>query len=104
MAIFVGPNNTIVGAINFLTYTNSLCQGLLGVGMLIIIGFVAFVSTKTYSGDRAFGFAAFLSLISAILLRFLSLINDIILFLVIVIFICAVINLMRERSVEEFAT
>ena len=98
---FAYPNNSIQGIVSFIQYTNTLVGGFLGVGMLIMIGFVTFFSTKHYSTDRAFGFAAFLTLISAIFLRFMSLINDGILFLVIVIFIGALIFLIRERGTEE---
>jgi len=70
--------------------------------MLIIIGFVSFLATKAYSFERALGFSAFLTLVSALFLRFLELINDAILLIVIVIFIGSVILLMRERGVEEF--
>jgi len=109
MATFLYPGENITGIIPFLKYVNSLTAidavgntGLLGVGMLIIIGFVSFLATKAFSFERALGFSAFLTLISAIFLRFLSLISDAILFLVIVLFIGSVILLMRERNVEEF--
>ncbi|MBA7490713.1 hypothetical protein ES702_01256 [subsurface metagenome] len=100
-APFDYPNNSIQGIVSFMQYTNGLVGGLLGPGMLIMIGFVAFFSTKHYSTDRAMGFATFLTLISAIFLRFLELINDAILFLVIVIFIGSLIFLIRERGTEE---
>lgn len=100
-APFNYPNNSIQGIITFMQATNEMVGGLLGVGMLIMIGFVAFFSTKHYSTDRALGFSLFLTLISAIFLRFLGLINDAILFLVIILFIGAVIFLIRERGTEE---
>lgn len=106
MATFAYPDLNITGIVTFLQYVNSLTvvggTGFLGVGMLIIIGFVSFLATKAYSFERALGFSAFLTLISAIFLRFLELINDVVLFLVIVLFICSIILLMRERNVEEF--
>ena len=107
-APFPYPSNDIEGVVTFIQYVNSLTviggTGFLGAGMLIIIGFVSFLATKAYSFERALGFSAFLTLISAIFLRFLDLINDAILFLVVVIFIGSVILLVRERNVEEFGT
>ena len=91
-------NNTI----DLLNLVNVYTKGQLGTGILIIIGFVAFFSTKNYSTDRAFGFAAFMTLLSAILLRFLEMISDGILFLSIAMFVLAVVFLIRERSVNEF--
>jgi len=106
---FAYPDNNITGVVSFLQYVNDLTAsptvgdtGFLGVIMLIIIGFVAFLSTKAYSFDRAFGFAGFITLITAIFLRFLNLINDIIFFFVIVMFLGSVVLLLRERNVEEF--
>jgi len=104
---FAYPSNNMTGIVTFLQYVNTLTEiggtGFLGAGMLIIIGFVSFLATKAYSFERALGFSAFLTLISAIFLRFLNLINDVILFLIIVIFIVALVLLIRERNVEEFA-
>lgn len=101
MPPFNYPNESMLGIISFMDYTNDLVGGFLGVGMLIMIGFVAFFSTKNFTTDRALGFATFLTLISAIFLRFLELINDGILFMVIVIFIGSVVFLIRERGTEE---
>jgi len=99
---FPYPGESILGIVSFLQYVNELCQGYLGVGILIIIGFVGFLTTKNYTTDRALSFSTFLTLISAILLRFLSLINDSVLLIVIIIFIISVIYLIRERNVETF--
>ena len=101
MSVFNYPNESMNGIIPLMLYTNELVNGFLGVGMLIMIGFVAFFSTKNFSTDRALGFASFLTVISAIFLRYLELINDSILFIVIVIFIGSVIFLIRERGTEE---
>lgn len=91
-------NNTI----DLLNLVNVYTQNQLGTGILIIIGFVAFFSTKSFSTDRAFGFAAFMTLLSAIFLKFLDMISDMILFLAIAMFVLAIVFLIRERSVENF--
>ena len=88
--------------IDLLSMANAYTKGFLGTGILIIIGFVAFFSTKAYSTDRAFGFAAFMTLLSAILLRFLDMISDTILLLSFSLFVLSVVFLIRERSVNEF--
>jgi len=103
---FPYPDNNITGIVTFLQHVNSMTvvggTSFLGVGILIIIGFVSFLSTKAYSSDKALGFAGFLTLISAILLRFMELINDSVLIITVIIFIASVIFLMRERGIEEF--
>jgi len=94
------PTNALHGFVAFLQYVNTLCLEWLGAGMLLIIGFVAFFATKDYTTDRALGFASFITLISAILLRFISLIDDGILLLVIVVFIGSLIYLITQRNRE----
>jgi len=103
VAPFKYPGNEIVGFVTFLQYINTeLTGGMFGPAMLIVIGFVSFLATKAYSTDRALGFSAFLTVISAVLLRFMSLINDNILFMTVVLFIIAMIYLIKERNVEAF--
>ena len=101
MAVFSYPPENMTGIIDFLTYTNYLTNGFLGAGFLIIIFFVSFLSTKIYSYERAFGFSSFLTMISAVLLRFLNLINDWILALSVILLVFSIILLTRERSVEN---
>ena len=101
MANFTFPDNNVSGIIEFLNYTNSTTGGFLGIGILIIIGFVSFFATKSYTSERAMAFAGFITLISAILMRFIGLINDQTMFIVIVLFVLSVIFLMRERDIEE---
>lgn len=96
------PDNNITGIVSLMQYSNELTSGLLGVGFLIIIGFVAFISTKRYGTEESFGFAGFITMISAILLRFLDMISDDVLLIVVVLFILSVIGLMRKRNVENF--
>jgi len=100
---FEYPSN-ITGLVDFFNYVNTLTTigetGFLGVAILVVIGLVAFLSTKHYSFERAFGFSGFLLVISAIFLRFLNLINDWILAFSIFLFVGALITLIRERSVE----
>ena len=101
---FLYPPENMTGIVQLITYVNTLVDGFLGVAILIIVGFIAFFSTKSYSTDRAMGFSTFLTLITALFLRFLSLINDAVLLLVIILFIGALIFMIRERNVESFGT
>lgn len=106
--IFPSPDNNITGLLGLLQYTNELTKGdtgtgLLGIAILIMVGFVTFLSTKGYSVDRAFGYTSFLCLIVAILLRFIDLINDSVMVIVFILFILGLIFLIRERNSEEGA-
>ena len=102
---FASPDNNITGLISLLEYTNTLTKGdgetgIFGIAILVIVGFVTFLSTKGYSADRSLGYTSFLLLIVAIFLRFLSLITDAVMVIVLVIFVGALIFLMAERNRE----
>jgi len=98
---YPASERNITSLVQLMSYTNELVDGWLGAIILLVIGMVAFLSTKSYSYERAFGFSAFLVVICAILLRFMDLINDAVLLVSIVALIGAILILMKERSVEE---
>jgi len=99
--IFEYPTENITGLIGFIQYTNTFVNGLLGVGILVIVGMVAFLTTKAYSWERALGFSGFIVLISAILLRIIGLITNAVLVICVIGFALIGIALLRERNVEE---
>jgi len=94
------PSN-ITGIMDLFHYVDYLVSGFLGVAILIIIGMVSFLSTKIYSYEKALGFSSFLILLTAILLRFMDLINNGVLIFCIILFFGAVIALYREREIER---
>lgn len=105
MAVFSTPDNNMTGLIGLLQYANELTKGdgetgIFGIAILIVVAFVSFLSTKGYSADRSLGFTGFLCLIVAIFLRFLGLINDMIMVITVVLFIGVLIFLMSERNRE----
>ena len=98
-------NNMSVGLVGLLQYANDLTKGdgetgIFGIAILILVAFVTFLSTKGYSADRALGYTGFLCLVVAILLRFLSLINDTVMVIVLISFVGIIIFLMSERNKE----
>jgi len=95
------PSNNITGILTFLQYVNTLVEGFLGISFLIMIGMVSFLSTKVYTYERALAFSTFLTMICAILLRFIGLVNDATMTFCIIAFIGAVLLLMRERGAEK---
>lgn len=101
MPLFAYPEN-ITGIVSFIQYVNStLLGGLLGIGMLLMIFFVSFLASSSKSYERSLGFSSFITMICAVLLRFLSLINDWTLGICIIGLVGAVLLLMKERSVEN---
>lgn len=105
MAVFNYPDNNITGLVSLMEYVNELTKGdgetgIFGVAILIVVAFVTFLSTKGYSADKSLGYTGFLCLIVAILLRFLNLISDAIMIIVLVLFVGVIIFLMIERNKE----
>lgn len=78
--------------------TNSPIQGIFGLGILIVIFAVSFIGAKAFSSEKAFTFSGFLTLLSAILLRFMNLISDGIMYAVIILFTAIVIWLWASRQ------
>lgn len=99
MVTFSYPNNNITGVVDFIKYVNNeFTGGFLGVAWLVIIFGVGFLSTSRYGSTKAMGFAAFLTMVSAILLRFMQMINDVVLFVTVTGFIGILILLVIEDS------
>jgi hypothetical protein len=97
---FPYPGENMTSVFSLFSYANALTDNFLGVGILITIAIISIIVTKGFSSDKAFGFAGFLCIIVAILLRFMSLINDAVLYITIIAFVGIVIwiNSMREQE------
>lgn len=95
------PDNNLTGILTFLQYVNTLVDGFLGIAFLLMVGLVSFLSTKVYTYERALSFSTFLTMICAILLRFIGLVNDATMTFCIIMFIGSTILLMRERGSEK---
>lgn len=81
-----------------LVNTNSTIGGFFGTGLLIAIFSVSFITAKVFSSEKAFGFSGFLTLLSAILLRFMNLISDGIMYFVVICFTAIIIWLWSSRN------
>lgn len=97
-------SENVSGLHGVLQYVNDVTTlgpvGLFGISILVMVGLISFLATKSFSFDRAFVYSTFFSLIVGIFLRFLELIPDGVLAFVLVLFIIAVIILFRERDAE----
>jgi uncharacterized membrane protein len=105
MAVFLDYDQYTNGSISsaltqIFNYVNYLTNGALGVSILIIVGFIGFISTKNYSFDRSFAFSSFITLIVAILLRFTNLIGDALLAFCAVLTAISLVILIAERDSE----
>jgi len=105
--IFPAPPENLTGVVGLLNHvadlvnTNSPIPGFFGIGLLIVIAVVSFISAKTFSSEKAFAFSGFLTMLSAILLRFMNLINDAVMYIVVIAFAAIVIWLWNSRQQEE---
>jgi hypothetical protein len=81
-----------------LVNTNAPIGGFFGTGILIVIATVSFISVKLFSSEKAFAFAGFLTLLSAIILRFMNLIGDAVMYFVVICFTGIIIWLWFSRQ------
>jgi len=105
MTIVSYPDNNITSLVDLINYVNKITEvggvGFFGIAILIMIAGVSFFSSKAYSFSKALGFSMFLTMLSGIFLRFLNLINDTVLFVVIVLFIFSVVLLIGEDKYAQ---
>lgn len=97
---FPWPGENMTSVFSLLNYANVLTDNFLGTGILITIAVISIIVSKSFSSDKAFGFAGFLCLIVAILLRFMSLISDMVLYITIIAFIAIMIWIYSIREQE----
>jgi hypothetical protein len=77
------------GIVGFLQYINSITQGALGLIIVVMVGLVSFLASKSGDSSDSFVYSTFFMMIVAVLLRFLSLINNYVLGAVLALFIVA---------------
>lgn len=102
--LFEPPTNATLDFISQLNYINSTTDvgygGILGVGILMIAFGGVFLISKAFSFDRSYATASFIAFFVAILLRAMTLINDDIIYIVVLNLIASIIVLMVQRSNE----
>lgn len=97
-APFPYPTDNITGILSLMNHANNITDGFLGIGLLIIIAVLMIVLTKGYRTEVSFGFAAFITLILSILLRFMNMITDGVLYIVIVAFVAILVWLWKSKE------
>jgi hypothetical protein len=97
-APFDYPGENVTNIMDLVTHVDGLLGGILGYGLLVVIGVVAFLSTKNYSWERSMGFSMFLVFICAIFLRMLSLLDNTGMIIVTILTAIAGIFLLKERE------
>lgn len=85
-APFPYPGDNWTSALDLFTHANTITDGFLGTGILIVVSIISFISMKAFSTDKAVIYSAFLCFVLAILFRFLNLISDAVLYVVIILF------------------
>jgi uncharacterized membrane protein len=104
--IFPSVPDNMTGVFDLVNHAANLINsspvfpGFFGVGILILIAVVSFIISKTFSSEKALTFSGFLTLLSAILLRFMGLISDGVLYTVVIFFTVIVIWLWKTRQEE----
>lgn len=100
MALFPNPPDNMTTAVDLFSHANNLVNGFLGTGILIAVAVISFIGAKTASSEKAFAFSGFLTLLVAILLRFMEMISDAVMYIVVIAFAGIVIWLWLSRQQE----
>lgn len=98
MAYDLPTNETSAGILNLFEYVNKVSDGMFFVLVMFAIFVIVFISLKDYTSSRAFTGAAFLNMILAIMMRTLGLIDNIWMYLSIVLVAIAAIWLHFDNS------
>ena len=93
------PEN-VTSFLSLLHYANDAVGGFFGVGILVVIALITFLSTKMYSFERSFAMSAFFTFLAGLLLKFMSLIPDGAFFATIAYLVGAMVMLWIEREKE----
>jgi hypothetical protein len=102
--IFPTVPDNMTGIVDLIKHAANLVNsspvfpGFFGIGILVLIAIVSFIISKTFSSEKALTFSGFLTLLSAILLRFMNLITDGVLYAVVIFFTIIVIWLWKSRQ------
>lgn len=97
---FPYPSENMSGIFDLFVHANTLTGGFLGIGILIVIAVISFISTKAFSTDKSFAFSMFFTLLIAIFLRFMDLITNNVLYICIVLFLISAIWIYLSRNQE----
>lgn len=102
MAIDVTNVTDIAGMFSYLdTALTSSGVRIFGIGILILIFFVTFLSARRVTAEKSLIFSSFLTMISAIILRTMELISDGTMFTCVIIFVGAFVYMLLERDSES---
>jgi hypothetical protein len=93
---FQYPTN-VTDLASYLRYQNIVTGSVFGILILIAIFIIVFIRLKDYPLAKAYGSAAFISAITAIIFRTLQLVNDLVLLFAIFILVTAIIALRFEE-------
>ncbi len=97
---FAYPSANLTSIEQLLPFVNTLTGGYFGTIILLMIFVITFIAGKSFSTEKALSFSGFITLISAIFLRMLNLINDGVLGFVTIAFVGIVIYMIFQRQQE----
>jgi hypothetical protein len=103
--VIAPPANGTDSFLDLLHYVNTTTSiggqgGIFGIGIILATFFGVFLLTKAFSFDRSFVTASFITAFIALFLRILNLINDIIFYIMIIIFVISIFFIISARSDE----
>lgn len=106
MAIFetcsISTSNLIGSFFSCITGFLDLGSGsIFGIGIMLVIGMVSFLASKSYSYDRAMGVSGFVTLVAGFIILKLGWISNKVFILAAIWFVIGLYYLIKDRGGEE---
>ncbi len=93
------PSGTnMTGIVSIMNYVNVVTKGYFGFGVLIAISLITFLTTMTYSYQKALGVSSFVTFLVALLFMSLNLINGLVFFGSVVFLLMGLMSLYGENN------
>lgn len=89
-------SSNVTNYVQMLEYANRVSEGWFGVGIILSFFIIIFVASMAYGAKRAFVSSAFLTIILALLLRIMNVINNYIFIFASVVFFIAMILMWQK--------
>ena len=90
----------VTGFSSLMTYVNTEIGGILGIGLLFAIVFISMLALIQWGSDRAFASTSVIGLVTALFLRYMGLLNEIFVYLFLVLMMISAVWLYKNSTSE----
>ena len=96
MVIYTDPN--ITGMVGLFQYANSITNGIFGIGILISLFFIVYINLSFADNTKAFAVATWVVGLTAVLLRLIGIVNDMVMYSTFILVLIGIISLRGQQQ------